>query len=99
MGHAGFAVTFLTRTHQYGHVHRDFGLGAVWKDQYAQAIIKLVLGDAFDGGDFFGKIGGEAKLGGGERDDTDYEFFPGHISDCRAERQASSLKWRALGNG
>jgi len=41
---------------------------------------------------FFGHLGREAKLGGGERDDTEYKFLPYHIRGWRAGGQGSSIK-------
>ena len=58
MGHPGLAVALLPRTDQIRHVHSDFGLGLVRKQQDFQPVGRhLVLGDAFHAGDFLETFG------------------------------------------
>ena len=52
VGHAGFAITFVPRTHQVGDVDGKFRLGVVGEQKHAQSVGEVVFGDAFHGGDF-----------------------------------------------
>ena len=61
--HAGFAVAFVARADQVGHVDGDFGLGGVGEKQHVEAVGKGVFGDAFDGGDLLDAL----REGLGER--------------------------------
>ena len=49
-----FAVALVPRADEDGHVHRDRGARGIGKEQQPEAVVELILGDAFDGGDLFG---------------------------------------------
>ena len=48
MRHAGFAVVFLPRAHQVGHVDRGRGLGGIRIEHHPQAVGEAVLRNAFN---------------------------------------------------
>ena len=51
MSHAAFTRAFMAGADQVSDIDGDGGLRGVRKDQQAQAIRQLILGDPFDGGD------------------------------------------------
>ena len=51
VGHARFAVAFVPRADEHGHVHGDRRPRMIGIEQQPQAVVELVLGDAFDGRD------------------------------------------------
>ena len=82
MGHATFAGTFVARADEISHVDGDGGLRRIGKDEQAQTVGQLILGDAFDGcnsGDAFRQVrlrgGGQGcPQDGTERDDLEKVF-------------------------
>ena len=53
MCHPSLTVSLVPRPDHIRHVDCDLRPTAVGKEQHPKAIIKLVLGDAFNGGDWF----------------------------------------------
>jgi hypothetical protein len=49
--HACLTIALMSRPDQHGHVHRDGGARLVREQQYAQAVVEAVLGDALNGDD------------------------------------------------
>jgi hypothetical protein len=69
VGHAALAVALVARADQVGDVDRDLVLRVVGEEQDAQAVVELVLADAFDGAELLrrrlGSRGGGGRGGGG----------------------------------
>ena len=57
--HPGFAVPLVPGADHISDVHCDLRRALIGEQQYVHAVVELVFGDAFDGGDF--------GLGRGER--------------------------------
>ena len=53
MSHAGFAVTFVARTNEYGHVDGNTGGRLVGHHQDTTTVGQSVFGDSFHLRDFF----------------------------------------------
>ena len=54
MSHAGLTVSFVARPDQNRHIDRNCGGGRIRKQQDPQAVVQVVLRDAFYSGDFLG---------------------------------------------
>ena len=61
VGHAGLAVALVPGADEDGQVDGDVRLRGVGEEQDAQAVVELVFGDAFDGGDLDG-VGGRGGV-------------------------------------
>ena len=54
--HAGFAVSFIPRTHQVHDIHRDLGLGVVRKQQHVKTIREGILRHSLNGCHFLNAL-------------------------------------------
>jgi hypothetical protein len=49
--HAGFAVAFVPRSDEDGHIDRHLRLRRIGEQQNSQAVLQPEFGDSLDGGD------------------------------------------------
>ncbi len=57
VSHAGFAVAFVTRPDEVGHIHGQLRLGLIGKQQNVEAVRQGVFRDSLDGGNFLDSFG------------------------------------------
>ena len=62
VGHSRFAIAFMARADQDGHVDGHFGLGIIGEEQDAQSVLEMVFGDAFDGRNLCRRCGGQRLM-------------------------------------